>query len=235
MVFLHEERTDPSSNNALQQAKYDGVIKFAMSQCFESSSEEYTTVTKKPHVGVTVTDKFNTNQMLLSCLTRTLTFVANDGTRAKQPPESNLVFKDLFKNEKGQDMHAIARSDLRWPAERATLGSARAETVENLVAFWACKEVADVHAANSIHDKKTVHVKIGDFSMDVNVPIIKNTKPLKAGDEVLVLKRETAAMTEGDEPPHKKHKGGGKGNANPKAKAKAKIKAKSKPKAKCRP
>ena len=209
---------------------WQGIISFAMTEVFSKSSEMYTTVYKKPKIGVRVTDAFNTNQLVISCLTRTLQVVHRDGTKAKEPPKDLKVFRNLYVDNDGNEVFIVPKSDLKWPAtEKTPTGSARTEVVQNLPAFWAIKEETDPEKANAATDTKTVHVKIGANQFSIDVPIVKNTKPLKADDEIIVLSK--CAPSPSEEPPAKRHKGASKGGQ---AKSKGKAKAKGKGKAKAR-
>ena len=225
MAFPYESRYDPAE--LLNQSMWEGVIQFAMAEVFKNSNEDYCTVLRKPYTCTKVTGAFATGQLTIGCITRSLTFIHNDGLRAHKPPANLLVFRNLFEDKDGHEVFAVPKSDLKWGSGVVPTGSHRAMIQQNIPAFWACKELANAEKTNAVWATKTVHCKIGSCAFTLDVPIIKNSKPLKPDDEVIVLAAGTPCR-EPEEPPAKKHKGSGKGKAKPKAKPKAKGKAKAK-------
>ena len=116
-MFTYEERDDPSKVMSVQQMYWEGCIKTAMVQLFQSdkSAEGYCTIQKKPTTGTIVTDRFTANQMMLVCLTRLVSFVVNDGLKKNTPQSWGLNFRSLFRNDDGFELYAVARPDLKCP------------------------------------------------------------------------------------------------------------------------
>ena len=194
-------------NIDLKTKMWDGMIKAAMVECFQSSAEGSVTVFKKPSVHVTVDKCFAVGKLTLACLSRSLAFVVNDGRKKNSPPEGAPVFRHLFKNKDGHEVYCLVRSDLKWP-QNVPSGSARVESVQNIVAYWACigKESTDDRKCNAVRDTKSITVKVGKTQYTLNCPIIVNTKPLEEGEQVVLSKARSDEQEEEPEPAQKRHR-----------------------------
>ncbi len=81
---------------------------------------------------------------------------------------------------------------------------------EYVVSYWAVKQVFDSRLVNVRKDLKSVSIKVGSETSQVNVPIFINISKITAGDELFVLKAGDAEPLT-IEPPSKVARKGSKG------------------------
>ena len=95
-------------------------------------------------------------------------------------------------------------------------GIHRAEHQPSIIAFWAVPEVAKDSLANAELEIREVTCKVAKESYTFNLPIIRNTRNLKKGENIVMSKQKCeefrkALNAEVVEPPAKKQKTKGKG------------------------
>ena len=78
---------------------------------------------------------------------------------------------------------------MTFPSEPDKEDKMTKRTEEFYVAYWACQETYNHSKANAVRSLEGISMKVGcAAAFSQQVPIITNSKPLKAGDEVFVLK-----------------------------------------------
>ena len=212
-----------SDDPDLLQGMWVGLIKSALRQEFiKNSMDMHCKVFKQPRVMVKVTKNFEKGNFTLVALSNSVSVMPSQ--KAKETSKA-ISIGQCFTHTKGEvAMLGMVKSHLTFPSK--TLKTDVAVKVNDgfLVAFWACAEHFDANKANCIRKFHDVSVSIGTMTKKIKVPVIVNTKALKAGDEVIIQKVQ--ADSEDEEPVAKKpRKGKGKGRgkaSKPKAKGRAK-------------
>jgi hypothetical protein len=96
--------------------------------------------------------------------------------------------------------HAMIQSQLIFPTDDSRSGFALSAAIPFLAAYWAARETDDVLKANCEKAFDEVDVKCLASVRKFTFPILVNTKPLKAGDELWCLKRKGRRMSKVDLP-----------------------------------
>jgi hypothetical protein len=104
-----------------------------------------------------------------------------------------LCLGECFEHPTHGPIKAYCRPHLQFPVNVAATGFARNVVEPFIVAYWACQETFDTTRANCHMTMPEVSVKVGTATHKIGIPTITNTKPLRAGDEIVVLKMYPAA------------------------------------------
>ena len=217
-----------------QSEVWKGYIKIALLASYEASTgEEHTTIHKKPEQCVTVTKSFSPGKFELVALSNNVTMV-KASLLGKTMKGNAMNVGKCFKPEGGkcEQLYGVIRSHLTFPKELTTSGYARTDTDAFVVPYWACGSSLDQTKTNATTAIKQFPIQVGSKVVcTIAVPIITNTKALKVGDVVLVLKAGNNEPAEDDAPAPKKHKAASvhSGNVEAAGNAKGNDKGKGKP------
>ena len=221
-VYICADEPDPSRTFDFESAIQTGIVKAAMQEAFGNSSEKSVKVSRRPTQKVVVVEDKKDGDLELVYLSKSLALIVDDGSKkvAAHVSGDAVFIRDLFRDEKGKPVHCVVRTDLRFPKKGAD-GSAREAVESNIVAAWACRDTVYKDSSDAIRSTKEVKVSVGKKTVVIHVPIIKSTRALKAGEEVIFLKPGVDPSARDDEPPSKRAKTGApKGTKGAKGKGK---------------
>ena len=210
---------EPSSNPDLLAAVHTGYIKAALLYAFNKYSMDASCSVVKQPLKVKVNEAFASKGLKLVALSNNV--AVQDSSKVKESIK-NIVVGECF-NIEDKVMVGVVKSHLTLPP-RSDKEDIASKAIDSFIpAFWGCAENVDPSKANSTRTVEHVTIKVGSESLAADVPVIFNHKPLKAGDEVVVLK--THADADEGEPPSKRSRtskgsGNGKGKKPKKAKGK---------------
>lgn len=194
-----------------------GYIKAALRCAFNKSSvDAHCTIRKDPRVGLLVNKDFPTSSFMLVALSKNVSVM--DGAKFKATPKM-VSLGECF-NHDGASMIGVVRSHMAFPQKQHKADTAHKDVNQFLVAYWAavCNETYEPAKANASRSFIEVSVKVAASSrgtlneggastnnIKVQVPVLINTKPLVAGDEIIVMKdiAEQAPEIEDAAPPSK--------------------------------
>ena len=220
-VYKSGELPSPVDFFDLVADAHRGVVKQAMRVAYAKSSTDVDVV-RKPDVKVLAGKDFKMDELVLVALSPSVSMVTEV---AKS--DANVVIKNVLQSA-GKDYHAVIKpfQQVRQP-HAARPGAPAKDLQPVIVPFWSVRPSLSPAEANTARTSMTIKVRIGQESMDVEIPTMTNTKPLKIGDEIVVFKEVPVAGDAGhDAPPEKRQrtdKGMGKdGKGKTTAKAKGK-------------
>ena len=114
----------------------------------------------------------------------------------------------------GEEVFAFAKPNLQFPKADVPSGCAAVPVSEFIVGYWAVQGTFDPQKANAVRELKPLSVKVHGETHEFNILVIKNTKRLATGDEIVYLKssaEEIEPETKRQKVVHPKSKGKGKG------------------------
>lgn len=197
-VYKHGSCPSPCESFELKCDIWKGHIKEKLVEMFQKSNEKDVTIAQEPKVMVSVNKDFPVNCLKLVGLTNKITFQKSHSTVAT----SGIVIGTCF-DANASTFDAIALSHLNFPKQVQTSGFACQTVDPFLVSFWAARESNDADAVNCERQYIGHTIKVGSSSNTLQFPIITNSKGLKAGDELVVLKRKQSRSL-ADEPANEK-------------------------------
>lgn len=189
---------------------WKGRVRAALHQMFASSPDKGLKIVKTTKTVVVATKSFNEGELKLVPFTNSVSSMIDKDGKAPTAP-SGVSLGSLFQH-KGEHVRFFLKPALHLPD--VTIKLNKDSTLP--IAFWAAftKQTPDPDAANSGWETRrvTIHVasELGSkASVEIDIPIIVNQKPINIGDEIVCLKRKDApADPDVTEPPAKKGKKG---------------------------
>ena len=193
-----EDYPCPTTHTQLRCDIWAGAIKGAMVHEFAKTSEAHCKLQCGKHMKVVATKDFTrVGSFKLVGLTNSVAVVAKD--------VGGVCLCQCFEKD-GRTYKAYAKGGLSFPTVAKSSGFARAAQEPFVVKFWACADTFDQSKANCVIEIAEVNVKISGASHTVGIPTITNSKPIKDGDPVVVLKVSKPDDTSDDEPTVKRAK-----------------------------
>ena len=180
--FIAGDYPNPADHYNLQSVSNEGILKAALLEVFRQSQEPHIRVYHKPKEKAVVTKPFKVGGCMLAPLTRNVSFQGNGLTL-----KGCVKVGEMFTTQTGPQI-AWLKNDLVWPKTGERSGSSRSAATLNIVAFWACRQSHDASEVNFVRDVKSVNISIGGTKRSIGVPIAINSKPLQAGDEIVIAK-----------------------------------------------
>ena len=210
-VFEPKSYPNPSDNYDLMADIAKGQIKSALRSLFQASSEKSLKLVKKGRdVHVVATTDFQKGECIIVPLS-TQVLISK-----KQLATTNAIF---IGNVNKDNAYAYIKSMAQTACSK--------ESDAFRVMYWVVSTTHDAKSANAHEAKKqaTISVAVAGTRTDVSIdiPIIENTKIVKAGDEIIIYKADIREKIE-EEPPEKKART--EGPSRPTAKKGGKGKAK---------
>ena len=209
-VVMCNDHPSPATHTDLLIDICKGAIKAALLNEFSKSCEGHCSLQVSPQQKVFATKDFKVGGFKLVGLTNAVSVVSKNA--------GGVLMGTCF--EKGDlAFNAYAKSSLSIPTAAKPSGYARSIAEPFVAKYWSCTETFELEKINCEHGHLCIQLKMGAETRPINIPIITNTKPIKAGDEITVSKQSVAADQE-VEPPKKQAKTGAKGAGKGKRKAK---------------
>ena len=192
-----------------------------MLAAFNASSECHMKVQKKPQAVFTAKVFSKVGGLELVGLTTSLSVVKSGCTAPKSVPRDGCIAFD----HDGVANRVYARPSLQFPKTVAVKDTKVAAWAPFIVSFWAVQPTPSEAKANMEYASREVVVRVqGEPPRVVQVPVMRNTRPVAEGEELRVL-----ALLDDDvqpAPPAKKARMDE--PSKPAAKGKAKAKGKGK-------
>ena len=173
---------NPSQTKDMAQDIARGVIKSAIRSLFNASSEQYTQIVKKNNkCSAVVTKDFPRIEML------NIVPLTNSIIIGKSPPGGQHVVLGSLDCFGIDSEHAYAKSMTVWPKDGADAMKAGGSFI---VAFWNIEQVSDPQDANCTIVDNAIGCNVMQSKYQINIPLIKNTKPIKKGQELKCYKQK---------------------------------------------
>ncbi len=193
---------NPAKNFDFQAHMVAGLVKQALASEFEKSSEDNVTLQVAPELKVFAKKAFK-KEASLKLIGITQNVAVHAVTKKVDPPWMLIGT--------GEGIKIYAKSSNVLPD---SLGM-RTPFVSK---YWCVHDTFDQSKVNCKFEAKHVQVKMLDFDLSLELPMIVNNKAVGDEDELVVLRRSPEPVS--DEPPNKKAK-----SAPPKPKGKSKAKS----------
>lgn len=180
------EYPSPADEFEFQSAIWKGLVKSAMQDAFEKSSEGKVCIQSK-----VLSDSKVSTTLRVVCVADasklTLVAISNNIAFSKTPTESStniclgecIGHKVFIKSSNHYGVTDEQKRDIRQSDRSACLS-----------AFWIVNRVDDFRAANMQSSTKDITIKGKQFKL----PILVNTRPIKKGEELIIYKHPTTDL-----------------------------------------
>ena len=191
------------------------IVKVQSIEEVKRSSEFDVDVMEKPSVGVVTTRQFKKGAMVLVAYSPNVWIT----TKGIPSDASNLYLLKSQVSDVDNKAKVVVKKSLDFPKEELVSGANRAGHHASIIAFWAVPEVTNASLANAELEIREVTCKLAKESYTFNLPIIRNTRNLKKGENIVMSKQKceefrkalNAEGIDAPEPAPKKQKTKGKG------------------------
>jgi len=230
-VYPHGTYADPAEELDILSDVAKGHVKAAMLAAFKSSSERHVVLHRKPEQTVMTTKDFEKPGDLV--LVGFSNHVVAANTNQKRPPNAQPNEGAMKFHHKGAEYVVLIKPGLQYPKLRAVQDTIVNASPSCIVAYWGVRSTEKRSKVNVKRTVEKMQVTVGTTTAEVAIPILTNTCPLGANEELLL-----AISAEDEEgPPTKRHKTVGESSSSDeetvaKGARKGKIKASGKGKGK---
>lgn len=182
--FLNPDRLmDSAASFDLRASIMQGAIKNALALEFQKSSEEGCQIQVSPSLQIVALKKFSVRAFKLVGLTNNVQVLHKN--------------KDMLNPAKcigeGGDWKVYIRSSNESLQKNTTEGSFFCK-------YWAVQSTFEQAACNCAYEDKEIEISVVGEKFKIKIPMLHNTKPLSASDEIVALKVSEDSV----EPPSKK-------------------------------
>ena len=174
---------DPNDNIDLVNDVWKGMAKATLRGAYMQHSTSKVTVCRKPETKVLANAAFKDGAFVLVGLTPSVTIVSDTSK-----VEDYMMIGPLFEDG-GKEHFAALRPCLAFP-QKVSPGAQPSKVADPmLVPFWAVRQSLSPVEASCTRETIDVKIVVVGRATTLSVPIIRSTKALKAGEEVVVLKK----------------------------------------------
>ena len=183
-MYPHGSYADPAEGLDILSDVAKGHVKAAMLAAFKSSSEPHVLLQRKPAQNVKTTKCFDKpGDLVLVGLSNQVVVVKANQKRPQnaQPNEGSIKF-----HHKGTENVVFIKPGLQYPRLRVVEDTVVNSSPSCIVAYWGVGSTSQRSKVNVKRTVKKMQMSVDTIKVEVCIPILTNTCPLEANEELLL-------------------------------------------------